>query len=145
MVVMGVTAVSAAFGLKGNQYLYKICTEAMEHLLDNMIGSDAENLVSNFSRQMPISQMPSQAHELIRIFVPDFDYRLRSSLNFEPPPIFKLQAISICHRDRSRKVEKDIFALICSQANAAAIACFKIKRENACRLFLRPNSRGAMN
>jgi hypothetical protein len=56
-----------------------------------------------------------------------------------------LQAITIRHRNRFWKVEEDIFALICGQANAAAMTRFKIKRENACRLFLRPEPSTAMN
>jgi hypothetical protein len=76
-----VAAVSAAFGLEGGLHLYKIRSEAMEHILDHMVGPDTKNLVSNFSRQMPISQMPSKTHKLIGIFMPDFDNKLRSGLN----------------------------------------------------------------
>ncbi len=89
--------------------------------------------------------MPGKAHELIGFFMPDFDKRLRSGLDLQQPPVFKLQGISIGHRNRFRKVEKDIFALIRSQANAAAMACVKIESERACRLFLRPMPGGAMN
>jgi len=56
-----------------------------------------------------------------------------------------LQAISIGHRNRFRKVEQDIFALIPSQPNAAAMACVKIESESACRRFTRPMSGGTMN
>jgi hypothetical protein len=145
IVMVAVTAVSTAFGLEGNLHLYKICAEGLEHILDHMVRPDAKNLVSNFSRQMPISQMPGKARKLIRIFMPDFDNGLRRGLNREPPPIFKLQAISVGHRDRLRKVEKDIFALIRSQANAAAVARVEIESEGACRLFLRPKPGGSMN
>jgi hypothetical protein len=146
MIVMAaVVAVSAAFGLKGALHLYKIRSEATEHILNHMVRPNAKNLVSNFSRQMPISQMPGKAHKLIRIFMPDFDNGLRSGLNREPPPIFKLQAISVGHRDRFRKVEKDIFALIRSQANAAAMARVEIESESACRLLPRPQPGGSMN
>ncbi len=79
------------------------------------------------------------------ILMPDFDHQLRRGLNLEPPPIFKLQAISIDHRHRSRKVEKDILALIRRQANAAAMARVKIERERARRLLPRPMPGGAMN
>jgi hypothetical protein len=110
-----------------------------------MVGPNAKNLVSNFSRQMPIPKMPREAHELFGIFMPDFDNELRSGLNPQPSPILKLHAISIGHRNRFGKVEKDIFALIRSQANAAAMARVKIESESACRLFLRPMPGGAMN
>jgi hypothetical protein len=143
--MVAVAAVSAAFGLEGGLHLYKIRFEVMEHILDHMVGANAKNLVSNLSRQMPISQMPGKAHKLIGIFMPDFDNKLSSGLNLQQPPIVKLQAISIGHRNCFRKVEKDIFALIGSQANAAAMARVEIESDRASRPFLRPVSGGAMN
>ena len=145
VVMVAVAAVSAAFGLEGGLHLYKIRSEAKQHLLDHMVGPNAKNVVSNFSRQMPISQMPRQARELIGVFMPDFDNELRSRPNLQPPPIFKLHAVSIGHRNRFGKVEKDILALIRSQANAAAMARVEVESESACRLFLRPMLGGAMN
>jgi hypothetical protein len=56
-----------------------------------------------------------------------------------------LQAISIGHRNRFWKIEKDIFALIRPQVNAATMARVKIESESARSLFLRPMSGGAMN
>jgi hypothetical protein len=56
-----------------------------------------------------------------------------------------LQAISIGHRNCFRKIEKDLFALIRSQANAAAMARVKIESESVRRLFARPMPGGAMN
>jgi len=79
MVVMA--AVSAAFGLEGGLHLYKIRSEAMEHILDDVVRPNAKNLVLNFSGQMSISQVPSKTQKLIGIFMPDFDNELRSSLN----------------------------------------------------------------
>ena len=144
VVMVAVAAVSAAFGLEGGLHLYKIRSEATEHILNHMVGPNAKNLVSNFGRQMPISQMPGKAHKLIRIFMPDFDNRLGSGFDHEPSAIFELQAVAIGHWDRFRKVEKDIFALIRSQANATPMARVKIKSESARRLFLRPKAGGAM-
>jgi hypothetical protein len=145
IVMVAVAAVGAAFGLEGGPCLYKIRSEATEHVLDHMVGPNAKNLVSNLSRQMPIAQMPCKAHELIGIFMSDFDNELRRGLNPQPPPIFELQAISIGHRNCFRKIEKDIFTLIRSQANAAAMARVKIESESARRLFVRPMPGGAMN
>ena len=81
VVMVAVAAVSTAFGLEGGLHLYKIRSEAMEHILDHMVRPNAKNLVSNFSRQMPISQMPSKTDKLIGIFMPDFDNKFRSGLN----------------------------------------------------------------
>jgi hypothetical protein len=136
--MVAVAGVSAAFRLERDLHLYKICSEAKEHILDHVVRPNAKNLVPNFSRQMPISQMPREASKLVGIFMSDFDNELRRSLNLEPPTIFELQAISISHGNRLGKIEKDIFALIPSQANSASMARVKIESKRACRIFRRP-------
>ena len=62
-VMVAVAAVRAALGLERDLHLYKIGSEATEHVLDHVVGPNAKNLVSNFSRQMPISQMPGKAQQ----------------------------------------------------------------------------------
>jgi hypothetical protein len=143
--MVAVAAVSAAFGLKRDQHPFKICSEAKEHILDHVVGPNAKNLVSNLSRQMPISQMPRKARQLIGIFMSDFDNELCRSLNLEPFTIFKLQAIPISHGNRLGQVEQDIFALIPSQANAASMARVKIESERPHRVFCRPMPSGLVN
>jgi hypothetical protein len=143
--MVAVAAVSTAFRLERGLHLYNLRSEAMEHLLDHMVGPNAKSLIANFSRQMSISQMPSKTHELLGILVPNFDNRLRCGPDAEQSPVFKLQRIPIGHRNCFREVEKDIFALIGSQANAAAMARVEIESDRASRPFLRPVSGGAMN
>src|SRR5262249_50893302 len=123
----------------------EIRTEAMEHVFDHMIGSNAKRLLTDIRRQVSIAQVPGKANQLTGILVPDFDDKLSRGLNHEPPPIVQLQPIAIGHGNRFWKVEKDIFALVRSHANAAAMARVKIERERACRLFLRPMPCRTMN
>jgi hypothetical protein len=143
--MVAVAGVSAAFGLERDLRLYEIRSKTKEHILDHVVRPNAKNLTSNFSRQMPISQMPRKARQLIGIFMSDFDNELCRSLNLEPSAIFKLQAISISHGNRLGKVEQDIFALIRSQANAASMARVKIESERSCCVFHRPIPGGSMN
>jgi hypothetical protein len=145
VVMVAVAAVCAAFGLEGDPYLHEIRSETAEHILDHMVGANTKDVVPNFRRQMPVSQMPSKPRELMRIFVSDFDDGLRSGVDLQPPSVVQLQAISIRHCDGLWQVEKDIFPLIRSKANAAAMARVKIERERACCFFFRPMSSGAMN
>jgi hypothetical protein len=140
-----VAAVRAAFGLKGGLHLHELRSKAIEHIFDHVVGPNPKNVVSNFSRQVPVSQMPRKAQQLVGIFVSDFHNRLRSSLNLQPPAVFQLQAISIGHGNRFRKVKKDIFSLVRSQANTSAVARIKIERQSACRFFFRPMPGRAMN
>jgi len=145
LVTVAVAAVGTAFGLEGGLHLYKIRSKAMQHVLDYTVWPNPKSLVSHFSGHMPISKMPRKANKLIGIFMLDFNNELRRRLNLQPPAIFELQPISIAHRNRLGKVEKDILALIRRQAKAAAVAHVKIERESACRLLLRPMVCGAMS
>jgi hypothetical protein len=140
-----VAAISATFWLESRLHLHELRAEAVEHLLDHVVGPNAKDTVSNFRRQMPISEMPSKTGKLMGIFVSDFDNQLGSRPNLQPSPVFQLQAISIGHGNRFRKIEKNIFPLICSQNDAAAMARVKVESESARRFFLRPMPGGAMN
>ena len=48
--MMIMAAVSAALGLERDLHFYERCAKATEHLLDHMIGPNAKNLVTDFSR-----------------------------------------------------------------------------------------------
>jgi hypothetical protein len=50
VVLMAMTAISAAFRLEGSAHLYKLGAEAMEHCLDHGVRPNAKNLISNFRR-----------------------------------------------------------------------------------------------
>src|SRR5580700_4824429 len=143
--MVAVASVSAAFGLERDLHPCKVCSEAKEHILDHVVRPNAKNLTSNFSRQMPISQMPRKARQLIGIFMSDFDNELCCSLNLEPSTIFKLQAISVGHSNRLGKVEQDIFASIPSQTDPAPMPRVEIKSKGACRFFRRPIPGESMN
>jgi hypothetical protein len=140
-----VVAIGATLGLEGRRHLHNICSETMEHILNHMVRADAKNLFPDFRRQMPISKMPGNAHKLMRILMSDFDYRLQTRLNFEPPPVVELQAISIGHCNRFGKIEQDLFALVRSQTNTTAMPSIKIEGDSASGTFPWPVPGGAMN
>jgi hypothetical protein len=138
VVMMAMASVRAAHWLKRCLYLGKICAKAKEHMLDHMVGANAKRVIPNFSRQMAVSQVPGQAHELIRILMPYFDNNLGRGLNSKPPSIFQLQTIPVGHGNRLGKIEKNIFALIRGKANAASMPRVEIESKRACRFFWRP-------
>jgi hypothetical protein len=87
MVRVTVVVVGAALGLEGDLYPSEVRPEVMEHVLNHVVGSNTQNLMANVGRQMPIAQMPREAHQLSGILMPDFDNELRSGSDFKPPPI----------------------------------------------------------
>src|SRR5262249_17895247 len=113
-------------------------SEALQQVFDYMVGSNAKSVASNLSRQVPVAKMPGQTHELIGIDMPDFDNNLRGGLDLEPPSVLELQTISVCHRNRFREIEKNVFALIPRQTNAPAMSRVEIECQTTCSLFFRP-------
>jgi hypothetical protein len=144
-VMVIVTTVRAAFGLKRSVALSENCAEAGKQLFDHMVRPDSEGLMSNLRRQMTIAEMPCKAHKLARIFMPHLDNRLCGRLNHEPPPIVKLHTISIGHGDGLWKIEKDILPLIRREPNPASVPGIEIERDSACGIFLRPMPCRTMN
>src|SRR4029077_3638400 len=144
-VMVIVTTVRAAFGLKRSVAFSENCAEAGKHLFDHMVRPNTEGFMSNLRWQMTIAEMPCKAHKLARIFMSHLDNRLCSRLNHEPPPIVKLHTISISHGDSLWKIEKYILALIRPEPNPATMARIKIEHDSACCIFLRPVPGRTMN
>jgi hypothetical protein len=144
-VMVIVTTVCAAFGLKRSVALSENCAEAGKHLFDHMVRPDTEGLMSNLRRQMTIAEVPCKAHKLAGICVGYLDNRFPGRLNHEPPPIVKLHTISIGHGDSLWKIEKNILALIRSQPNPAPMARIEIERDSTGGSFRRPMPGGTMN
>ena len=69
-VIVGCT-VSATFGLKSCLNLMDACSETLQHFFNHVVGADSERIFANLRRQMAISKMPGESHQLMAIFVPD--------------------------------------------------------------------------
>ena len=61
VMVVTVPAVRAALGLEGDLDLHEVGSETEKHILNNMVGTNAKNLVSNFCGQVPVAEVPSKA------------------------------------------------------------------------------------
>jgi len=131
MMMMLLPAISAALGLKRYLHFYELCAKAGEHLFDHMVRPNAKNLVMNFCRQMPVSQMPRQSHKLTAVLMPDFNDKFRCGLNPEPSSIVKLQAVAVCHSNGVWKIKQQILAKIVNQTTAAAVSVVKVQSKRA--------------
>jgi hypothetical protein len=146
MIVMVIMpAVCPALGLERSIDLPENGAESVKHILDHMIRTDANTVVSNIGRQVTITEMPCKAHKLAMVFVRDLDNRFRGRLNHEPSAIIKLHTIPISHGDRFRKIEKDILALIRREPNPPSVPGIEIERDSACGTSHRPMPCRTMN
>jgi hypothetical protein len=129
MVTLLMTAVSAAFGLKGRLQLDEDRSKAAQHVFDDVVWPYAERLTSELGWNMSIAEMPRQTHELPDIAVGDIDDGLRRRANDEPTAVLDLQAVSITHCGRGVQVKKHLVALIGDQADTTAVPIVVIEGE----------------
>jgi hypothetical protein len=71
--------------------------------------------------------MPRKASELAGIRMPDFNERFGCRSNSQPISIVKLQAIAVRHCNGVWKVQQQVFTMIVSQSEAAAVSPVIIK------------------
>ena len=72
MVVIVGGAVGAPFGLKSCLDVVEFGSETLEHFFNHVVGADTESAFANLGREMAISKMPAESHQLMAVFVPDF-------------------------------------------------------------------------
>jgi hypothetical protein len=145
MVAMGVAAVCAAFGLESRLQRHHRRSEAAKHVFDHMIRSDTKNLTPDLRRHMPVAQMPRESHELTGICVCDVDHGLRCRANDQPPPVLKLQAVSIGHCYRFREIEENLVAVVGDQADTTTMPIVEVEGERPGRQLLRPVTGASMH
>jgi hypothetical protein len=59
VVIMAMATVSSALRLKRRLDLSKIRSKTKEHVFDYMVRANSKRVVSDFGRQMTVSQVPS--------------------------------------------------------------------------------------
>jgi hypothetical protein len=130
--------VRAAFRLKRRMHSHKRCAKVLQHVLDHVIRPYAQSALTHLGCQVPIAEMPGESRELYRILVLDLDDRFWRSPHMQPPPVVELQTVSIGHGDRLRQIEKNLFAIVGSQANATPVTPIELESQSTYRSLIRP-------
>src|SRR5215471_3267902 len=84
VVVLLAAAIGPTFGLERRFNLQQLGSEPNKHVFDHVVGSNKQNVSSNFGQQVPIAQVPSQTHQLVAVRMPDLYKCFRSGSDPEP-------------------------------------------------------------
>ena len=145
MVVIVRGAVCAAFGLERSLDFMQRGSETLQHFLNYVIWPNAEYVSANLGRQVAISKVPSEAHQLMAVFVTDFHQQFAGCGDPKPGSVIELEAIAVGHGDRLWQIKQNVFSLVRGKADASSMTRVEIERESAGGFFLRPVPGGAMN
>ncbi len=132
----------AAFGI-GPTFRIERCLDldharakAQQHILDDVITANAQSLRHNLRRQMTISEMPGDTHEMMRIMSTNLKKWLWRSDNFNQPIIFQYQRVAAAQRDSLRQVEQKFKSARACHHHAATMPIIKIEHDGVGGLAL---------
>jgi hypothetical protein len=122
MVVIGTT-----LGLEGARYNGRCAPKAADHFSQHMIIFEIERVRSQFTRRMPIANMPGGFEKAQRVFGTHFKQGLRGRFDENQISIFKFHGIAIIQHGRFVKIEQKFESLFTAQRDAPAMPAFMIK------------------
>lgn len=81
--------------------------EPAHHVFDHMIAPDAQALRRDLRRQMPVAEVPGDAHQMMRILAADFRQWLGRSHDLDQPSILQHKRIAAAQRGRRFQIEQE--------------------------------------
>jgi len=147
VVVVVIVAVAAArigpaLRIKGGKDRADTGAKAAHHAGNHVIIADPQGARHQLHRQMPIAQMPGDAH---KVGTRDLDQRLHRRLDPDPAAaIGKAKAIARTQGNRLLKIEQKRPPIIGDQRNAAAVAVVMAKGDRGDSSRCQPVARTGM-
>ena len=122
VVVMMVMSAGVGPGLRVERSLDMVHmpTEPPDHFLDDVIGANAQMLAEDLHRQMPVAEMPCDAHQVAVLVRVDVEQRLGPRDHAHDAAIVQHHAVAVAQPDRLRQVEQQLAPGLGGQQDAAA-------------------------
>jgi hypothetical protein len=98
--------VSPAFRVERRLDFDDARAEPAHHVFDHMIAPDTQALRRDLRRQMPVAEVPGDAHQMMRILAADFRQWLGRSHDLDQPPILQHKRIAAAQRGRRFQIEQ---------------------------------------
>ncbi len=110
VVMMVPTGVSARFGIKRRLDRIDVAAKTLDHFLHHMVGPDANAVAEQLHRQVPVAEMPGNAHQFALIVRVDLEQRLRLRAHADHPAIVEHQPIAMPQPRGLRQIQQDLAA-----------------------------------
>ncbi len=137
MIMMGVRLmrrrIGAAFGIERRLDLDDTRAKPLHHLLDDVIAADAQALRHDLRRQMAISEMPGETHEMARIGAANLDQRLWCCDHLDAAAVFQHQRVAAAQGDGVFQVEQKFQSARSRHHHATAMTIVEVENDGVDR------------
>jgi hypothetical protein len=94
LVPMSAFRIGPAFGIERRRDLDDARAQSLHHGFDDMVAADPQRLGHDLRRQMAVTEMPGEPHQMMRIGAANFQQRLGRGDHFNQPAIIEHQRIA---------------------------------------------------
>jgi hypothetical protein len=119
--------VSAAFRIERSLDLGQPGSQSTQHIFNHVITPDTQTASHDLHRQMPVTEMPGEAHHLPLIVAADFHERFGCGDHFDQAAVFQHQCIASSQGDGFGKIEQKLQTARRRHCHPAAMTVVKIK------------------
>jgi hypothetical protein len=134
IVVVARRSIGAALRIEWRLDLDNASAELRRHFRYDVIAPDAQRFCQHLRRQVPVSQMPSNAGEMERIVAADFQQGFRRSDDFDQPSVFQHQHVAAAQPGCHWQIEQKAKPFCRCHGKAAAVPIIVIEHDAICGL-----------
>ena len=122
--------IGAAFGVERRFDLDHPRAEPLHHRLDDVIAPDPQALGHDLGRQMPVTQMPGDPHQMMRIMPANFKQRLRRCDHLDQPAVLKHQRIAAAQCQSVFQIEQELQATRAGHRHPPPVPVVEIEHDS---------------
>jgi hypothetical protein len=126
VVVTGAGGIGSGFGIEWRIDRLDMAAKALDHFLDDMVGTDPDPVAEQLHRQMPIAEMPGDADQFAVVVTVNLQQRLGPRADLDDPAAFKSESVAIAQPHRLGKVNQQLPSRLSRQNDPAAMTAIEI-------------------
>jgi hypothetical protein len=105
---------------------FNVAAETFNHVLNDVIGADADAIAEQLHRQMTVAEMPCDPHEFALVVRMDFQQRLRPGADPDNLTALQREPVAIPQSHRLRKVDQDFLPVLRDQNDPPAMTAIEV-------------------
>jgi hypothetical protein len=139
--------IGAAFGIEWRLDLNDARAKPFDHRLDDVIATDAQAFACDLGRQVPVTEVPRDPDQIVRIAAANFDERFGRGDDLDQPSVVQHEGITAAQGDRMFQIEQEFQSARAGHRHPPAMTVVEIEHDGISRrirpAMLLANMRGA--
>jgi hypothetical protein len=138
VVLVRAGGIGAGFGIEWGFDVIDMAAEEHNHLLDDMVGTDADALAEQLDGEVPVAEVPGDADEVGFVVGVDFEEFFGAGEDADDSPVGQAQTVSVAKADGGWQVEENLLSGGGGECDTPAVAAVVVQQDFVAGVFERP-------